>query len=452
MQSPRKAALDTLTRVFRDQSYSNLALDTALKAGGLPPRDEALATALTYGVIERRLTLDYFISHFAKRPCSKISPLPLNILRLGAYQLMYMNKIPASAAVNESVKLAKNGGCAYASGFINGVLRTLERNLAALPYPDPEQDPIAYHSVRYSCPEWLVRQWMKDYGKEDAEGILNSLCGERNNEFPVTIRVNSLKTIAAELIEKLLAEGIEMQPSEWDSDCLLLRRLPELSGFAPFIRGEFIVQGMASQLCCKALDPHPGETVFDLCAAPGGKSFTMAFLMGNQGSISSFDLYESRVGLIREGAARLGIDILKAAPADASKPIPGLGQADCVLCDVPCSGLGVIAKKPEIRYKDPSELKALPELQYRILLEGASHVRPGGRLVYSTCTLSRAENEEVAGRFLKENPDYIPRPLPLPPELCMNPDGMVNAHAVTLMPHRSGTDGFFIASFQRKGL
>lgn len=449
MQSPRKTALDILLRVDTDGSYSNLALDAALEKARLSGRDASFVTALVYGVTERRLTLDYWITAFARRPVSKIQPVLRNILRLGICQLIFLDKVPGPAAVNESVELAKAAGMRYAAGFVNGVLRAVDRGRGDLPYPDRLKDEDAYLAVRYSCPKWLIGKWAGEYGREELPGLLESLHTRR----PLAGCVNSLKTTPEELLETLAAQGVEarLEPllggaGRDAGECLVFDRLPDLRGLPAFKDGLFLIQGRASQLCCRAVGPRPGETVLDLCAAPGGKSFHMAFLMGGRGVVRSCEVYESRLQLIEQGARRLGITIVEPCRNDASVHNPALGEADRVLCDVPCSGLGVVSRKPEIRYRDPASLEAFPPLQYAILCEGAAHVREGGLLAYSTCTLSRAENDEVALRFLGEHPDFCPAPLPA----CMNEGQPVNAHTVTLLPHRYGTDGFFIALFERR--
>ena len=383
--TPRKAALEILLRVEKDKGYSNLLIDTQLESGGIKGRDAAFLTTLVYGVLENMICLDFFISHFAKRGAKNIEPSVLNILRLGAYQLIFLDRVPASAAVGESVELAKDKA-PHAAGFVNAVLRQIARDLDALPYPDREHDFKRYLHVRYSCPQWLLSKWISEYGEQNTLGILSGFekrCG-------AVLRVNTLKTTAQKLTLRLAQEGITAVAADFPPDALELDRLPDLRQSPAFCEGLFTVQNTASQICCAVAGAVPGNTVIDMCAAPGGKSFTLAFHMQNQGSITALELYESRLHLIDEGTRRLSIDIIKTKQNDASIHNESLGEADVVLCDVPCSGLGVIGRKPEIRYKDPSTFDGLPDLQYAILCEGAAHVKTGGTLIYSTCTLSLA--------------------------------------------------------------
>jgi 16S rRNA (cytosine967-C5)-methyltransferase len=443
----RGVALDILLRVERDKAYSNLLLDAELCAGKIDSRDAAFVTALVYGVLEKSICLDFFIAHYAKRGVRDIAPVVRSILRLGAYQLIFLDRVPASAAVGESVTLAKTRGETHAAGFVNAVLREIARNLSALPFPDEKRDRKRFLHIKYSCPQWLLTKWMKEYGEENTLGILRGL-----EERPASVlRVNTLKTTPEDLIAHLSAEGINvrgvdsvtasMLPGALESD-----RLPDLRRSPAFCGGLFTVQNTASQLCCLAAGAKPGDKVLDLCAAPGGKSFTLAFYMQNKGEILACELYQSRLRLIEEGAKRLSVDIVKTLKNDACVHNPALGEADIVLCDVPCSGLGVIGRKPEIRYKKPEEFDGLPDLQYAILCEGASHVKDGGTLVYSTCTLSRAENDNIVSRFLEEYKAFFPA---LPETLRGLAGVGTGVEGVTLFPHITHSDGFFIAVFKK---
>jgi 16S rRNA (cytosine967-C5)-methyltransferase len=444
-KSPRKIALEILLRIEKDGSYSNLLLDSKLKEGGLTSQDGAFLTTLVYGVLENLICLDFFISHFAKRSAAKIQPEVRCILRLGVYQLVFLDRVPASAAAYESVELTKLCKAAYASGFVNAVLRQISQNLDNLPYPDKKSDLRRYLHIRYSCPKWLLDKWVNEYGLQTAGSILEGL----DSRHKAVLRVNTLKTTTQELAAILESNGIVTATPDYLKDALEADRLPDLRHNKAFNDGLFIVQNSASQFCCAAAQAKPGDVVLDMCAAPGGKSFTLAFIMQNIGSIRSLELYENRLNLIKEGAQRLGIDIIKAAQNDASKHNDNLEPADLVLCDVPCSGLGVIGRKPEIRYKNPSEFDDLPDLQYAILCEGASHVKSGGRLVYSTCTLSRAENDEVVARFLETHSEYSPlRPATLQSLIKDNDDGQYGA-GITLFPHVTYSDGFFIAVMKK---
>ena len=433
MTTAREAAFRLLKKMNRDASFSNLLLENDALLHTLSPLDRSFAVALVYGVTERMLTLDYELSLYLSKPLSKLSPEALCILRLGAQQLLFMEKIPPSAAINESVKLAKKH-CAYAAGLCNAVLRKVANNGLVLPKKDAED----YLSVKYSCPRWLIGQWTRDYGEETARGILSASFAPKG----FTVRVNTLKTDAPSLCARLAEEGVTAAPADVQ-DALLLTHLPcRVDELPSFQAGLFHVQDKASMLCALALGAQKGDTVFDLCAAPGGKSFTVAETMENRGRVLAFDLYPQRVSLIETGAQRLGLSCLCAKIGDASVFDPALGEADRVLCDVPCSGLGILRQKPEVKWKDPETLLGLPELQGRILSNGARYVRPGGRLVYSTCALSRAENEDVCGAFLRGHPEM--RPVPPLPAISHQP-------FLTLFPHVHNCDGFFIACFEKEG-
>ncbi len=440
MENARQTAYRALLRVEKDAAYSNLELDAVLQGSGLDARDKALASALFYGVLERRITLDYQLTHRLTKPLAKLKMGVQAVLRMGAYQLLYMNKIPASAAVNESIKLLKTTGNAYAAGLVNAVLRGIEREPA--PLPDPQADPVFYDSVRYAFPPWLVQLWRDTYGTENARQLMDACVGRP----PLTVRVNTLKTTPQDLMERLQAEGIEAEPVEKMPEALVLKHTGAIEALPVFREGLFHVQDLASQYCCRAVDAKPGQAVLDLCAAPGGKTCTLAQLMEDRGRILARDIYPARVKLIMESARRLGITMIEGQTGDALQWDEGLPRFDRVLCDVPCSGLGIIRRKPEIRHKKPEELDKLPELQYRILETGSRYVKSGGKLIYATCTLNSAENEDVAGRFCEAHPDFIPAALPWESQ-SSQPKFMQ-----TFMPHLQGTDGFFVACLQKRSL
>ncbi|MGN1418223.1 MAG: 16S rRNA (cytosine(967)-C(5))-methyltransferase RsmB, partial [Acutalibacteraceae bacterium] len=289
----------------------------------------------------------------------------------------------------------------------------------------------------YSCPDWLIHKWTHEYGKENTEELLKASV----TKAETIIRVNTLRTDEATLKNILTEQGVACESGTVENSLKISLSGKELSRLPAFCDGLFHVQDTASQLCAVALGAKSGETVFDLCAAPGGKSFTIAQNMNNSGKVLSFDLYQHRAELIAKGAKRLGIDIITAQTGDASEYNEQIGLADKVLCDVPCSGLGIIRRKPEIKYKTQESLGELPDIQLKILKNGAQYVKKGGRLVYSTCTLSKAENEEVCLAFLKDNSDFYPvKPL----------EKISDENFVTLMPHTNNSDGFFVAAFERK--
>lgn len=437
MPSPRLTAVKMLLKMDSSDSYSNLLLDSVFAESDLSERDKAFAAALFYGVLERRLTLDYIIEKNSKIPFEKLEPAAVAVLRAGLYQLLYMPSVPESAAVNESVKICKQLKCFSAQGFVNGMLRGFIRNGKKISYLGME--PEKRLSVEYSCPEWLTKKLLNEYGTEFTVKALKASVGKP----PVYARVNTLKTTTDKLLAELSRCKIEACAYPGLENCIKLEKSGDIEKCLPFRQGLFHVQDISSQLCCLTLRPVVNETVLDVCAAPGGKSFTLAELMGNNGRLYSMDIHDMRVGLIEDGAARLGIKIITAMQNDAAKFNKELPQADRVLCDVPCSGLGVIRRKPEIKYKKPEEFAGLPEIQYQILETSAGYVKPGGTLVYSTCTLSRSENNEVAERFAEKHPEFAPIVQHVPYA------GAAGDSMRTYCPDENGGDGFFTASFRR---
>ena len=437
MKNARQTAFDILSKIQKDSSYSNLTIDSFLASVCLDEVDSAFVSALVYGVLESSFTLDYQLAANLKQPLKKLKPQVLTVLRLGAYQLLFMDKVPESAAVNESVKLIKANGCSFASGLVNAVLRNIAKKGLCLP---DESDKTFYYSVKYSFPQELVKFWIKSYGEENTVGIMESCSGRP----PLIVRANTLKVTADELASTLKNEGIESKSSVV-TDSLELGKCGSVERLKSFADGLFHVQDAASQFCIAALDPQPGETILDLCAAPGGKSFTVAERMNNTGKIIACDIHNHRLDLIKSGAARLGITNIECIVNDAAVYNENLPMADRVLCDVPCSGLGIVRRKPEIRCKPLDTLKELPPVQGKILDTASRYVKKGGTLVYSTCALNPKENENVCKSFLESHPDFKSK---LPSFAC---EGMfIRDGFITLMPHINGTDGFFIAVFERK--
>ena len=437
----RNLALKILVSVESGGAYSTLALNNSIKENKLNRTDASFLSALVYGVLERQLTLDYIIRQYSKIPLRKIELKTKIILRLGILQLVFMDKVPDSAAVNESVILAKKHKLMKSSGFINGVLRSVTRAETKYTLPDISKDREYYYSVKYSCPRELVSLWLNAYGEVAAESILKSLSGRPQ----LTARVNTLKTTADKLVKELEAEGVKAEQSPLIDNALVLTNTGSIERLNAFKSGELYIQDIASQLCVKALNPQPRDIMLDVCSAPGGKSFTAAQYMENRGKVYSFDIYEHKLKLINSTAKRLGIDIIQTDIRNAETDTRELPLADRVLCDVPCSGLGVLSRKPEIRYKKDLLNPELPELQYKILLNSAEYTAYGGTLVYSTCTLNPAENIENVKRFLSENPEFRPLKLDLGVEHKIEePDNVL-----TLFPDGK-TDGFFIAKFKRE--
>ena len=426
----RQTAHKILIKTENSKGYSNISLDHALEGSALSAADKALTSALVYGVIERRITLDYIISRLASRDIKSIDRETLTALRLGIYQLRFMDRIPPHAAINETVSLCSR----KSSGFVNAILRAYTRLAAPVDLPSCENDAVRYLSVRYSVCEALAEKLLGVFGLQRAERLL-----EASFDAPkTTLRVNTLKTTREALLERM--EGAE--PTEISPVGLKVGgAIRELYGFD---KGLFFVQDEASQICVGALGAQPGELVIDACSCPGSKSFGAAIDMQNSGEVRSFDLHQSKLSLIATGAQRLGLNIISTAAWDARNFISELsGAADRVLCDVPCSGFGVIAKKPELRYKDPRESAPLPDIQLAILKNCSRYVKPGGVLVYSTCTIFPEENEGNIKRFLESESDF---------ELDGFEFGALEQkkETLSLYPDTHNTDGFFVARMVRK--
>lgn len=433
MSNPRQIALEALIKTTRDSAYSNLTLDAVLSKSDLDTRDKSFVSNLFYGVIERQLTIDYQLSLYLSKPLKKLKPEVLEILRLGSYQILFMDKVPDSAAVNESIKLSKKNGISFASGLINAVLRKVSTNGIVLP---DEKKTDEYLSVKYSCPLWLVKKWISEYGIEDTTAFLSTSLGSAETY----IRVNNTKISTDELMTVLSNENIDCEKTYNENTLKINLKGQDIEKLKSFSNGYYHIQDMASQLCAKALGANEGDIVFDLCSAPGGKAYTIAESMNDKGKVLCFDIYENRVNLILKGAKRLCLSSIEGRVGDASVHNTELGLADKVLCDVPCSGLGIIRRKPEIKYKREEELAGLPEIQYSIINNASNYVKNGGRLVYSTCTLSKAENEDIVAKFLENHKNFKAVPV--------FSDNVSSTH-LTLMPHKNESDGFFIACFER---
>ena len=441
MKTVRQAAFEALLKIQREGAYSNLVVDAALKENEhFDDRDKAFFSNLVYGTLDRLILIDYNLGLYLNQPVRKLKPELHTILRLGAYQLLFLDKVPSRAAVNESVNLAKVNKSAFAASLVNAVLRRVADN--GLQLPEGEKKGPAYLAIKYSCPEWLISLWIDAYGLENAVAIAEKAL----EPAPVIIKVNTTKTTVDDLIWKLAEDGVIAEKSEKFPDSLVLENTGAVEELAAYKEGLFHAQDFASQLCCRAVDAQIGETVFDLCSAPGGKAFTIAEAMQNTGCVRAFDIYQSRVDLIRNGAKRLGLINVYTYLSDASIFNENYGMADRVLCDVPCSGLGIIRRKPEIRFKKAADIDNLPELQYRILCNATRYLKDGGRLVYSTCTLNPKENEEVCNRFLAEHPEF--EAVEVLPEI---PRYNGKDKYLTLMPHIHSTDGFFVAAFCKNG-
>ncbi len=419
MVNPRKFAVKALIKIENEASYSNLTLNSLFADSEISGSDKALATRLVYGVLERKITLDYVLGNFIKTPLKKVQVFSLMSLRIALYQIMFMDKIPQSAAVNESVKLVKQSKESRNSGFVNAVLRNILRSETFL----PNGESISDLSIIYSCPKEIIESFIKDYGIESTKELLKSSL----EPAPLTIRVNTLKTdidtfkknIGVECVDTTLIGG------------LILKQGIDVAKNQLYKDGHFYVQDLASQTVVSVLSPKANERMLDMCSAPGGKSFSSAVLMENKGEIISCDLYDHKCRLIKASAKRLGLSIIKPIVCDATVFDGDLGLFDCVLCDVPCSGLGIIRRKPEIKYKNFDEFDNLPQIQLAILENAKNYLKNNGRILYSTCTLRKAENDNIVNEFLAKNPEFQLK------------------YSHTFMPHIDGTDGFYCALLEK---
>ena len=432
----RETALNALIACRRDGAWPNGVLKTAIRKDRLDSREAALATRLTYGVSQNRGKLDFYLQQLLTGKLKDLHPVVRDILHLGLYQLYELDKIPDSAAVNESVALAKKY-CKNpkAAPLVNGVLRSAVRTRGQL------KEPTSY-ADRYSHPDPLISLLKANLPKGTLEPMLIA-----DNAAPDTVvQVNTLRTTAAALAQSLEAAGVTVRYHDWMPDCLILSGTGDLERLDAFRDGLFYVQDPAARLSvlCAQL-PKEGARVLDCCAAPGGKSFAASIAMGGRGEIVSCDIHPHKTGLISAGAQRLGLTNITARLQDASRFVPEWAESmDVCIADVPCSGLGIIRKKPDIRYKNLKETEDLPELQLKILENQSRYVKKGGLLLYSTCTVLRTENEDVVNAFLQRHEDFVTEPLPLPGMFPKNETGML-----TLIPGQYDTDGFFICRLRR---
>lgn len=409
MKSARLIAFETLHKIFTDHAYSNVAVDNAVKDLA---EDKAFISALVYGVVERKLTLDYFINKYVS---SKPKPKILTILRLGVYQLLFMDKVPNSAAINESVKLTKEIKQSYYSSLVNAVLHKID---------DDRQIPDDILSVKYSVPQNLINMWIKQYGSEKVEAFLPAV----NEKPPVFAVPNKLFVDADELLYELMCDGIE---GEVIGDLVKITSSFNLGKSRAFENGLFHIEDLSSYECAVALGAKEGDIVLDMCSAPGGKAFTIAQCMHNTGTIYAFDIHNHRVNQIRDGASRLGISIIHADINDAEIYSENIPLADKILCDVVCSGFGIIRRKPEIRYKELDTISDLPAVQLGILETSSRYLKAGGTMIYSTCTLNKKENEKVVNAFLNNN------------------DNFTLVKEKTSFPSNEGGDGFYFAILEK---
>lgn len=422
----REAALEAMRRMRRAGDFSSDAVDGVITQSALEPREAAFCTRIVRETLQNLYFIDHYLNLWSNTPTKRLEPAVLDILRISAAQLLFMDRVPPSAAVNEGVKLCAKSGCKRASGLVNSVLRRVSEHRGALP-EIPGEGTAEYLSTRYSHALWQVRELIERRGYDGARSVL-----ERNNaEPPLTLQTNTIRTTAEELADMLRAAGFGPVAGASPGE-LRLRGAGRADLLPGYSEGLFYVQDGAARLAVRESGVKPGMTVLDACAAPGGKSFGAAIQMNGAGRIISCDVQEKKLLRISDGAARLGLDCIETRRMDARRPAEELiGVADVVIADAPCSGLGVIAKKPEIRFKSESDLEALPGIQLDILRGLAECVKPGGTLLYSTCTLRKCENEDVIAAFLSEN------------------SGFEVQEMRTLWPDIDDSDGFFVCRMVR---
>lgn len=434
MVTPREAALMAIAAGRKNKAWPDAFLDNIIKKENLSGRDAALAYRLCYGVLQNMALCDFYIAHFSSIKLEKIEPIVLDILRLSIYQLAFLDRIPAHAAVSEGVALVRKKSNPRAAGFVNAVLR--KASAEGMPELKAEGD-VRYLSIKYSHPEWLIKLLLDELGLEDCEKYLAA----DNALVPVYAQVNRLKVSTKQAISELQEDDVAVKETSLG---LELTGCGNIENLKAYKNGSIYIQDAAARFAVEAVDPKQGMSVLDGCAAPGGKSFATAILMENQGRILSRDIHEKKLNRIKKEAERLGIDVINTQAVDAREYQPELEKAfDVVIADVPCSGLGVIRKKPDIRYKDGDNLTGLTEIQFAILSNLAKYCKPGGAVLYSTCTILKRENSGVVERFLAENADFALEPFKL--ETISSDTGML-----TLYPHIHGTDGFFIAKIRRR--
>ncbi|SFQ18099.1 16S rRNA (cytosine(967)-C(5))-methyltransferase RsmB [Caldicoprobacter faecalis] len=450
MKTKIDAARDTALRILKEVNhngkYANISLKHHLRRARLSDRDAAFVTQLVYGTLERQITIDWILNKFCS--LKRANPWAINILRMGCYQIMYMDRVPDFAVCDESVKLCRKYCNKALAGFVNGVLRNIVRHKQDISFPSKEEDPVFNLSLTYSYPVWLVKKWVDDYGIAVAETMV--MPAGSHGDY-VTIRVNRNRITKDELKERFIRQGIQCEDGLYIKDeALRLCSAGDIENNRLYAEGFFTVQGESSMLVVRVLDPQKGELIIDACSAPGGKATHMAELMGNEGRILAWDVHPQRVELIRLNAKRLGATIVEPQQQDAREFQACLeGQADRVLIDAPCSGWGVIYKKPDIKNSIKREdLDELYELQSQIISTCSRYVKPGGILVYSTCTMNVDENQRVIEKFLERNPHFV-----LDDFTYLLPEGLkdsvVQPGMIQLIPSRDGIDGFFITRLKR---
>jgi len=450
LSNPRRMAFNILQRIEKERSYADILIDKTLSTTEMSDPDRGLLTELVYGVMRRRGTLDHVLNQFSRRKTDRLERNVLILLRLGLYQMLYLDRIPVSAAVNETVKLAKEL-TPSASGLINAVLRRADRERERIRYPDRLKEPVAFLAARYSHPPWIIRQWIEQLDLDETEELARVMV----EPPPLTLRVNTLRIGREELLAKLAASGIEAAPCRYSHVGVNVTTRVPLAGLPEFNEGLCTIQDESSQLSSILLAPKAGERVLDLCAAPGGKATHLAQLMGNRGTVIACDFFPRKLLLIEENARRMGISIITATPLDAANAAhheiltKTEGESfDRILVDTPCSGLGVLRRNPDGKWwKRAEDLTDLVGRQKRILLNSTGLLKDGGTLLYATCSTTREENEEVIADFLSNRPDFVLEDLRAHfPEYA---ELFTESGCFRSWPHKHGMDGFFAARMRK---
>jgi 16S rRNA (cytosine967-C5)-methyltransferase len=447
-KTPRAVCLDILNRMEKaDRHPDQLLTDSLKRYRHLTSLDRAFLTELMYGVLRWRGKFDWVIGQFSKTPFEKIESEIVNILRIGLYQILFLTRTPVSAAVNESVELAKKSRGKGGGGFVNGVLRSVIRKKEEIPYPDEMQDSARTISVVQSHPLWLVQRWVEELGAEETKKV----CEANQQHAPLVLRTNTLKTSRVELMKKMEASGLKPFATAYSEDGVIMRDPPAVSDLPFFREGLYVLQDEASQLVTTILDPRPGETILDACAAPGGKTTHIAQRMGNEGKIHALDLTVEKLKWIDEGCRRLGVTMVNTIRGNASRtfPVPEGTGFDRILADVPCSGFGTLRRNPDLKWRKGTEdILRLRDLQSSILNNLSGYLLPEGTLVYSTCTVFHEENENVVEEFISHHPEFRLDPIDkVLPERCHL---FVKGGYFRTFPRGDGMDGFFAARLTKE--
>jgi 16S rRNA (cytosine967-C5)-methyltransferase len=446
LDNPREIALKTLYDIDVNKAYSNISIKKNLNNSSLKSIDKAFITHLVYGVIKNRTRLDWIISNFSKTPIKRMSPWVLNILRLGVYQIVFLDKVPQSAAVNESVKLGKKYGHKKITGFINAILRNTTRASKEELQPT-KKEKIDFLTIYYSHPRWMVEMWIKEFGLDFTISLL-----KKNNEIPpFTIRTNTLKINRKELMELLQEEGMIVKEGHWCPEAIIIDNISSsIERNKCFRRGLFQVQDQSSMLVAHILNPLKEQLVIDICAAPGGKTTHIAEVMDNTGKVIARDVHEHKLLLMRDNIKRLDISNIQLELFNALDLDENLiGKADAVLLDAPCSGLGIIRRKPDLKWnKTPDDIKTITSLQIQMLENAACYVKKGGNLIYSTCTINPEENFNLVKKFLDKNPSFRLVPIKEFSDKLLTHNEIKQGY-LQVFPHIDDIDGFFISKMQR---